>query len=707
MASTTARDVPLSRTRSTGLVLAGDADRARAFFRARLHTLLVKALRLALPVAALGLVAYYGLSLKLASGMAGLQLPTPPTITADDLVMNNPRYEGFGKSGERFVLTAKTAQQDLKDRSAPIRLATIDGRLTQPDQTVTDLKAARGTLDTRQSQLELFDGIEVVSQSGLRARLSRATVLTKEHRITSSEPVQVDMPTGSIRARGLAIDQRTRQVTFAPQVAARLTPERKPATEAAAATQTARAFGSGDQPIDITSERLDVDDIAKTAVFEGQVRAVQGEATLETARLDIEYEGLPGVPGTSSADAQRPAERPSSRVKRITAPGPVVMTQGGDRVTSDRAEIDGGGDAMRLIGNVQLASGADRQARADRADIDQKTDSVLLTGHVVVMQARNELKGRRLAIDRRSGRAQLTSPAAPGVAAGRISTRLYQGDGKDATPSKKTASAKPAASQAGVGGLSIKTDPSQPIDVEAASLDVNDTARTAIYRGDVRAAQGEFRMSTAEMTAYYVGQMGLNVAPGQQREAPSKGQQTQLTRIEARKGVTVTTADGQTVSGDWADFDVKANTVVIGGNVKIAQGAAGSQSFGHSGKLLVDLTTGEYQLLPDAAAVSLVEQAKRLAPGAAAAMGTVRPGDGAKQPLAAPFERPRMVIHPDHMKGIGPKPKTADAPSIQAGQPAGQAAAPPAGEATARKKAAPRVRAGDEPGSIFSPPGSN
>lgn len=690
MASSTALVSVKERPRSRGLVVSTAADRARAFRRARVHSIGVKALRLALPMLAIGLCGYYALSLKLAMGIGGVKMSAPPTLSADNLAMHNPEYEGFNKDGGKYIVSAKTARQDIRDRNAPIQLTAVTGKLLQPDRTVTNLKAKLGTFDNKQNTLELYDGIEIVSQTGMKATLSRATILTKESKVISREPVLVEMASGSVRAKAMTLDQKTKQVAFTDGVNTRLTPERKPSTGAAQpAAAGQRGFGNADTPVDIVSDRLDVDDAAKLAVFTGGVRAVQNDATLETAQLEVTYEGA-SVAGGRPEQAEKSAEAsPGSKVKRIISRTPVVMTQGGDRVTGDSADFDTLGEVASIIGRVVMTSAADRSAKSDRADVDQRSDTVLLTGNVHVMQGKNELKGRRLWIDRKAGRAQLTSPAEPGTAQGKIATRLYQSDTTQqgqASARKAQAPAKAEADPASPFG-SFKTDPSQPIDVEAVSLDVNDTSKTAIYRNDVRVVQGDFKMATVEMTAFYTGQMAVNVTPGRAPDPAIPKQQAQLNKIEARKGVTVTGKDGQTATGQWADFDTKANTVTLGGEVKLTQG----QTVLRGNKLLIDLNSGESRLLTEGSQTSDRHPTNPYVPGSPGAPGTA--GARATAPDAqGPFTleasgRPRGVFYPMQLKAMNKKDGDAK-PAAGASAPATQPA-PPAqatGEQPARKR---------------------
>jgi LPS export ABC transporter protein LptC len=722
--------------RSQGLLL-GDVDRDRAFRRARLHSLLVRTLRVGLPIFALGLCTYYGVSLKLAmGGIGGVTMSAPPTLTSEGMAMSNPRYEGFNKDGGKFVVMAKTATQDLRDRNAPVKLAGISGQLLQPDKTVTNLKAKLGSFDSKQNQLELYDGIEITSQTGMRASLTRATVLTKEQRIVSREPVMVEMATGSVSGRQMEIDQKTRQVSFLDGVAARVKSERKTGSVPGSAQ---KGFGSSDEPVDITATRLDVDDGAKTAVFKGGVRAVQADSILETAELEVSYEGT-AAPGAGTQPRQQAEQRAetaqpaASSVKRIVSRVPVVLTQGTDRVTGDSADFDAQNDTAVIVGRVVMTSGADRKAQSDRAELDQRSDAILLSGSVFVQQGKNELRGRRLWVDRKAGRAQLTAPAEAGRGAGRIATKLYQGDGKQPAGGAKKAASAPAEAANPMGFGTFRTDPNAPIDIEAVSLDVDDTAKKAIYRGDVRVAQADFKLVTPELTAFFTGQMGLNLGPGQaQAPAADSAQkaQAQLTRIEARRGVSITSKDGQTATGEWADFDTKANTAVLGGDVKLTQG----QTVLRGSKLLIDMNTGESRLMTDPS-VAAGDAAKRGAAGsaiagaaAAAAAAGLQAKDGKVSVNAQDAQsvftpqasgRPRMVLYPNQFKGMGKAGAAAPAaggappagapPAAVPGSPATPAAQPAQPAAAGNAEAAPRKRREGLPAdatSIFAAPGGN
>ncbi len=218
-----------------------------------------------------------------------------PRIIPDNLTMDNPRYEGFNKDGGKYVVRAKTAIQDLVNTDF-VRLNDITGDMTDAKKSKTTLTAAKGVFNTKANQLDLSGGIDIVAESGLKAKLSSATILTNENIITSKEPVLVEMPTGTVRSNEMRILSKSREIAFVHDVKAHLVPEKSdaaPAPQAANAKKPAATpmFGGGQGPIDITSNRLDVDDTGKTATFTGNVKARQGDAAMETAALEVQYEG--------------------------------------------------------------------------------------------------------------------------------------------------------------------------------------------------------------------------------------------------------------------------------------------------------------------------------------------------------------------------------------------------------------------------------
>ena len=571
-----------------------------------------------MPVLAIVVTGFYGLTVMRTTGW-GERLPEVPVPRIDpiNLTMENPHYEGFNTNGGKYVVTADTARQDLS-QIGTYKMTGIKGRITQPDASITDLWAKSGTYDNGTSVMELFERIEVAGSSGLKAHMTRATVQTKESIVKTSEPVLVEMPSGTVKARGMTLRQKSREVTFAGDVQTHLLVPAKPAPLAAPAAMPPAGqplFGASGGPMDIASKRLDLDDNTKIAVFSGDVKAVQGDNALQSPELTVTYEGQATPTGAAAAppSAGAPADQAGTKIKRIVAKGPILMTRGvTDQATGDALEHDGATEITVLNGNVVLTSLPDRRVTGDRAVLDSRADTALLTGTVTVLQNRNELHGRRLFVDRKTGRTQLTSPPERGVAGNRITARFFRGPEPTAAQAAAKAVVKAlpeTVTDAGAAAGAFKTDPSAPIDIDFDRLDVDEKAKTAIFHGDVHAVQGDFVIHTTELVAHYTGSAGL-ISDAQADPAATGG--TQLTRIEARKKVVVTSAkSGQKAVGDWATFDVKTNLVLVGGDVLLTQG----QNAVRGTQLKIDMASGESRIVTNTEGWAARTQPKGGGPG--------------------------------------------------------------------------------------------
>ncbi|HET7850451.1 MAG TPA: LptA/OstA family protein [Pseudolabrys sp.] len=151
------------------------------------------------------------------------------------------------------------------------------------------------------------------------------------------------------------------------------------------------------------------------------------------------------------------------------------------------------------------------------------------------------------------------------------------------------AAAAPAASGPpnALQGFSQNRD--QPVQIEAATLEVRDKDKTAVFSGDVRVKQGDTALRCKSLVVFYEqsaagskGDSGTLTAA-----TPGPGGQQHIKRLEARGGVVVTQKD-QTATGDTGLFDMKTNTVTLSGHVTMTQG----ENVLRGDKLVVDLTNG-------------------------------------------------------------------------------------------------------------------
>jgi lipopolysaccharide export system protein LptA len=139
----------------------------------------------------------------------------------------------------------------------------------------------------------------------------------------------------------------------------------------------------------------------------------------------------------------------------------------------------------------------------------------------------------------------------------------------------------------------------QPIQIDAATLEVRDKNKTATFSGDVQVVQGDTTIKCQSLVVFYGSDRGPGAGPAIASAAPQAGaapgahattpQGAQdIRRIEARGGVTVTTKD-QNASGDLGIYDVKKKTITLTGNVVVSQG----KNVLHGDRVVVDTVTGD------------------------------------------------------------------------------------------------------------------
>ena len=180
------------------------------------------------------------------------------------------------------------------------------------------------------------------------------------------------------------------------------------------------------------------------------------------------------------------------------------------------------------------------------------------------------------------------------------------------------------------GGLSKNSG--QPIDIESDVLVVHDAQKYATFKGNVKAVQGTTTLRSRELDVHYVGSgsdsltkapdatgsaTAASAKPGDAKSAATKladakpgdpttadakpgdakppgaglngDNGTQISKIEARGDVVITSDQDQTTTSDWALYDVPAQLVTVGGNVVLMQG----KNVLKGDRLVIDLKTGE------------------------------------------------------------------------------------------------------------------
>jgi lipopolysaccharide export system protein LptA len=152
----------------------------------------------------------------------------------------------------------------------------------------------------------------------------------------------------------------------------------------------------------------------------------------------------------------------------------------------------------------------------------------------------------------------------------------------------------------------------QPIQIEAASLEMRDKKKEATFAGNVKVVQGDTTMTSKTLVVFYdssSGQAAPAPAPApapaksaksapMQSATPGPGGSSSIKRLEARGNVVVTQKE-QVVTGETAIFDTKANLITMVGGVVLTQ----CQNVLRGDRLLVDMTTGVSRVESDSGRV--------------------------------------------------------------------------------------------------------
>jgi lipopolysaccharide export system protein LptA len=146
----------------------------------------------------------------------------------------------------------------------------------------------------------------------------------------------------------------------------------------------------------------------------------------------------------------------------------------------------------------------------------------------------------------------------------------------------------------------------QPIQIEAATLEMRDKKKEATFAGNVKVVQGDTTMTSNTLVVSYesatapaapAGAKPAKSAPIQSA-TPGPGGSSSIRKLEAKGNVVVTQKD-QVVTGETAVFDTKANLITMLGGVVLTQ----CKNVLRGDRLLVDMTTGVSRVESDSGKV--------------------------------------------------------------------------------------------------------
>lgn len=122
---------------------------------------------------------------------------------------------------------------------------------------------------------------------------------------------------------------------------------------------------NSDAPVDVTADRIEVQDRDDRAIFAGNVHVKQAELTLDTARLTIAYSGGAGGGGV--------------QIRRLDAAGGVTVRSPSETGKGEFGIYDLDRKLITIIGNVELTRGQNR-VFGQRLMIDLNSGRAVIDG---------------------------------------------------------------------------------------------------------------------------------------------------------------------------------------------------------------------------------------------------------------------------------------------------------------------------------------
>jgi len=126
-------------------------------------------------------------------------------------------------------------------------------------------------------------------------------------------------------------------------------------------------------PVDVTADRIEVQDRADRALFVGNVHATQAEMTLDTARLTVAYSSKPGAAGAAPTGAG------GVQIHRLDASGGVVVHSASETAKGDLGIYDLDRKLITIIGDVRLTQ-KDNVVTGQRLVINLDTGRAVVDG---------------------------------------------------------------------------------------------------------------------------------------------------------------------------------------------------------------------------------------------------------------------------------------------------------------------------------------
>ena len=203
--------------------------RARAFAAARRHSRVVKLLRVALKLGAVGAIVagvFSGVFSHFEKSVDGFSTGSLG-IEGTKVTMDSPKLTGYRKDGRPYLVNAAKALQDALHPTI-VELVNIDADFATADSVTVKLTAKTGTYDTAAQHLDVADEVRLKS-SQYDVTMNSASIDFKNGLYVSDEPVKIVTTNGmTVEADSFNGSDSGRDLNFVGNVRSVLAPAPAP-----------------------------------------------------------------------------------------------------------------------------------------------------------------------------------------------------------------------------------------------------------------------------------------------------------------------------------------------------------------------------------------------------------------------------------------------------------------------------------------------
>jgi lipopolysaccharide export system protein LptC len=194
-----------------------------AIASARRHSGFVRFLKIALPLAAIAMIAAFGARAWMAIP-EGVSVDLASSEIEDGrLVMANPKLDGFTSDNRPYSMVADRAVQDVGN-GARIDLEGISASLPFDASNIAQVEAVAGTFDREANTLLITGGMTVTTDNGIKATFASADVGVEDGSLSTSDPVAIELEGSSITADSFSVRERGAVLVFENRVRMKIDP---------------------------------------------------------------------------------------------------------------------------------------------------------------------------------------------------------------------------------------------------------------------------------------------------------------------------------------------------------------------------------------------------------------------------------------------------------------------------------------------------